>query len=56
MGDRRTGFTFGETIKGIIASGSLICQRIVGHSQLAAETKGSRRVNRLMKGPGFFAA
>jgi hypothetical protein len=51
IGDRRTGFTFRETIKGIIASGSLICQRIAGHSQLAAgTTKGSQRVIRLVKG------
>ncbi len=51
IGDRRTGFTFRETIKGIIASGSLICQRIAAHSQLAAgTTKGSQRVIRLAKG------
>ena len=36
IGDRRTGFTFRETIKGIIASGSLICKRIAAHSQLSA--------------------
>lgn len=51
IGDRRTGFTFRETIKGILASGSLICQRIATHSQLAAGTsKGSQRVIRLAKG------
>lgn len=51
IGDRRTGVTFRETIKGIIASGSLICQRIAQHSQLAAgTTKGSQRVIRLVKG------
>lgn len=51
IGDRRTGFTFRETIKGIIASGSLICQRIAAHSQLSAQTtKGSQRVIRLAKG------
>jgi hypothetical protein len=51
IGDRRTGFTFRETIKGIIASGSLICQRIAAHSQLSARTtKGSQRVIRLAKG------
>lgn len=51
IGDRRTGFTFRETIKGIIASGSLICQRIAAHSQLAAgTTKGGQRVIRLVKG------
>lgn len=51
IGDRRTGFTFRETIKGILASGSLICQRIAAHSQLSAHTtKGSQRVIRLAKG------
>lgn len=51
IGDRRTAFTFRETIKGIIASGSLICQRIAAHSQLSAQTtKGSQRVIRLAKG------
>ena len=51
IGDRRTGFTFRETIKGIIASGSLVCQRIAAHSQLSARTtKGSQRVIRLAKG------
>ncbi len=51
IGDRRTGFTFRETIKGIIASGSLVCQRIAAHSQLSAgTTKGGQRVIRLAKG------
>jgi hypothetical protein len=51
VGDRRTRFTFRETIKGIIASGSLVCQRIATHSQLSARTtKGSQRVIRLAKG------
>lgn len=51
IGDRRTGFTFRETIKGILASGSLVCQRIAAHSQLSARTtKGSQRVIRLAKG------
>lgn len=51
IGDRRTGFTFRETIKGILASGSLVCQRIATHSQLSAQTtKGSQRVIRLAKG------
>lgn len=51
VGDRRTGFTFRETIKGILASGSLVCQRIAAHSQLSARTtKGSQRVIRLTKG------
>lgn len=51
IGDRRTGFTFRETIKGIIATGSLVCQRIAAHSQLATGTqKGGQRVIRLAKG------
>lgn len=51
IGDRRTGFTFCETIKGILASGSLVCERIAAHSQLSAQTKkGSQRVIRLAKG------
>jgi hypothetical protein len=51
IGDRRTGFTFRETIKGILASGSLVCQRIAAHSQLSARTtQGSQRVIRLAKG------
>lgn len=51
IGDRRTGFTFQETIKGIIAAGSLICKRIAAHSRLSAATgKGGQRVIRLAKG------
>lgn len=51
IGDRRTGFTFRETIKGIIAAGSLICERIAAHSQVSAATsKGGQRVIRLAKG------
>jgi hypothetical protein len=51
IGDRRTGFTFQETVKGIIAAGSLICKRIAAHSQLfAATSKGGQRVTRLVKG------
>jgi hypothetical protein len=51
IGYRRTGFTFQETIKGIIATGSLICQRIAAHSQVSAGTsKGGQRIIRLAKG------
>lgn len=51
IGDRRTGFALREIIKGIIATGSLICQRMAAHSQLAAGTqKGGQRVIRLAKG------
>ena len=31
IGDRRTGVTFGEIVKGIITAGSLVCQRIAAH-------------------------
>lgn len=43
--------TFQETIKGIIAAGSLICKRIAAHSQVfAATSKGGQRNLRLAKG------
>jgi hypothetical protein len=35
IGDRRTRKTFGETVKGIIAAGSLICQQIAAQVELA---------------------
>jgi len=51
IGDRRTVITFGEIIKGIINSGSLVCQRIAVHSAvLAAVKNGGQRVIRLVKG------
>jgi hypothetical protein len=51
IGDRRTGFTFQETIKGIIATGSRVCQRIAAHSQvIGATSKGGQRIIRLAKG------
>jgi hypothetical protein len=51
IGDRRTARTLRETIKGIIGSGSLICERIASHSPaLAAATYGSQRVIRFVKG------
>lgn len=51
IGDKRTGITFGEIIKGIINAGSLVCQRIAVHSAaLAAVKNGSQRVIRLVKG------
>ena len=51
IGDRRTGRTFGEIIKGIIGAGSLICQQIAGQSaELSKGKKGSQRVIRLATG------
>jgi hypothetical protein len=32
VGDKRTGVTFGETVRGIIGAGSLVCERIAAHS------------------------
>ena len=46
--DRRTRLTLTKTIKGIIASGSLICQRIPSHSPLFASVKdGAQRILRM---------
>src|SRR5512134_2507658 len=51
IGDRRTGVTFQEVVKGIIGAGSLVCERIAAHSQLlAGSQKGAQRVIRLAKG------
>jgi hypothetical protein len=51
IGDRRTWITFTETVKGIVASGSLVCQRIAAHSPLlSAVTKGAQRIIRMVKG------
>lgn len=51
IGDERTRKTFGETIKGIIAAGSLICQQIAARSaELSKGKKGSQRVIRLATG------
>jgi hypothetical protein len=51
IGDRRTAFTFQETIKGIIATGSLVCERIAAHSQvIGATSRGGQRIIRLAKG------
>jgi hypothetical protein len=32
IGDKRTGVTLGETVRGIIGAGSLVCERIAAHS------------------------
>src|ERR687883_1615936 len=51
VGDRRTWVTLTETVRGIISSGSLICQRIAAHSPvLAAVKKGAQRITRMVTG------
>ncbi len=51
IGDQRTRKTFGETMKGIITAGSLICQQIAAQSaELSQGKKGSQRVIRLATG------
>jgi hypothetical protein len=51
IGDKRTAETFGEVVKGVIASGSLICERIAAHSPVLSEAKdGAQRVIRLATG------
>jgi len=50
-GDRRTRVTLGEIVKGIIASGSLVCQQIAASSAvLSAAKEGGQRVSRLARG------
>jgi len=50
-GDRRTQVTLGETIKGIIGAGSLVCQQIAASSAvLSAAKEGGQRVSRLARG------
>lgn len=39
IGDKRTRQTFGETIRGIIGAGSLICQQIAGQSSVLSQGK-----------------
>ncbi len=51
IGDQRTHVTFMETIKGIIAAGSLVCQRIAAQSPvLAVVEHGVQRVLRMVTG------
>jgi Transposase DDE domain len=51
IGDQRTRKTFGETVRGIIGAGSLICQQIAGQSpMLSRGKKGAQRVIRLAMG------
>jgi hypothetical protein len=51
IGDKRTGETFGEVVRGIINAGSLVCQRVAAHSSLLSGVKdGGQRVIRFAKG------
>lgn len=51
MGDKRTGVTFRETVKGIIMAGSLVCQRIAASSAVLSVAKESgQRVSRMATG------
>ena len=51
VGDRRTWTTLTETVRGIIGSGSLICQRIAAQSPILSEVKkGAQRVIRMACG------
>lgn len=51
VGDRRTWVTLTETVRGIISSGSLVCQRIAAHSPVLAAVKtGAQRVIRMVTG------
>jgi hypothetical protein len=49
VGDRRTWTTLTETVRGIIGSGSLICQRIAAQSPiLSSVQKGAQRIIRMV--------
>jgi hypothetical protein len=51
IGDRRTGVTLVEVVKGIIQAGSLVCQRIAASSAVLSAVKdGGQRVIRLATG------
>ena len=51
IGDKRTGVTFRETVKGIIVAGSLVCQRIAASSAILSVAKeGGQRVSRMATG------
>ena len=43
IGDKRTEVTFGETVKGIIGSGRLVCQQIAAHGALDSSIGSQRR-------------
>ena len=51
IGDRRTGVTFAEIVKGIISAGSLVCQRIASRSVILSGVEdGGQRVIRFARG------
>jgi hypothetical protein len=51
IGDTRTRTTFTETVRGMIAAGSLVCQRIAAQSAVLARGHyGAQRVLRLVTG------
>jgi hypothetical protein len=51
IGDKRTGETFREVVRGIINAGSLVCQQIAAHSPVLSAVKdGAQRVIRFAKG------
>jgi hypothetical protein len=51
IGDKRTGVTFGEVVRGILSAGSLVCERIAAHSPVLHAVKdGAQRVSRLARG------
>ncbi len=51
IGDKRTGVTFGEVVRGIISAGSLVCERIAAHSPVLHAVKdGAQRVSRMASG------
>jgi hypothetical protein len=51
IGDKRTGVTFSEIVKGIINAGSLVCQRIAAHSVILSAVKDdAQRVIRFATG------
>jgi hypothetical protein len=51
MGDARTRVTFGETVRGILSAGTLICRQIASHSAVLSTAKdGAQRVIRFATG------
>ena len=51
IGDRRTGRTFSEIVRGIINAGSLVCERIAAQSSVLSAVKdGGQRVSRFATG------
>jgi hypothetical protein len=51
IGDKRTGETFAEIVRGIINAGSLVCQRIAAQSSVLSMVKdGAQRVIRFATG------